>query len=114
EEYIASAAARTLEADPPLNIFSESQIADVIHRFYRVKADVAPTVSGEADADEFIAGTARFIDDMLAQTRPVYDAAITADPDQTQRVANMTNALATMAKKGKVTLHVTPRFFNHG
>ncbi|MEQ1870489.1 MAG: Ig-like domain-containing protein [Vicinamibacterales bacterium] len=117
EEFVASAAARSLAMASP--IFTAELVSDTIHWFYRVKADVAiddePPVTSEEQADVFIRTTALFIENVLAETKEVYDSTIGSDPQAGQRGINLEQVKAATTKKLEGTsLHVVPRVFNHG
>jgi hypothetical protein len=55
EEYVASAAARTLRGPRPLPVFTRARVVDEVRRFYRVKADEEVLVT-DGEANRFIAG----------------------------------------------------------
>jgi hypothetical protein len=114
EEYVASAAARTLLATPPITVFTAAQVRDVVYRFFKVKSDLE-TIATDAAADAFVATTAGFIQQAKLVTEPVYTAALPADPQAPQRQANMTDAaskLVTLLAGAKV--HIKPHVFNRG
>jgi hypothetical protein len=118
EEYIASAAARTLrpwDGQPPLNLFSEADV-QMIHRFYRVKSD-QEIITDDQDANELAADIIRFVMRVQQETKPAYDAYM-ASPDvsedeKTQRIYNM-NLKARELDKAlkKAEIHVIPRISN--
>ncbi|MCU1382032.1 MAG: hypothetical protein JWL71_729, partial [Acidobacteria bacterium] len=113
EEYVASAAARSLSLPAPP--FDDSVVANTIHWFYRVKANVKPFLKDEAEADRLIATASIFIDKVIADTKVIYDSTIGGDADQAQRQSNLQTA-QTKTDDGLTgtNLHIVPRFFNHG
>ena len=128
EEYIASAAARTVLAGLPL--FTAQEVFEKVHRFWRIKGD-AETIDKETDADQFLAAVSTFIGGIpgdvdaiggvVAATRPIYEQTV-GQPDPgtparspAARQANLDN----VQKKIKdlatgVSLHIIPRFSNRG
>ena len=113
EDYVASAAARTLRGIAPLGLFTRAEVLDV-NRFYRVKADleVLPT---DADADKFVARVARFISDAQTSTLPAFTGGIGADPDAAQRQQNIAAAvLKTSDALANAKIAITPLLFNRG
>jgi PKD repeat protein len=118
EEYVASAAARSMNQANP--VFTPDEVTNSIHWFYRVKADVPPTeeapgIGTEAQADVFIRTASSFIDNVIFQTRPVWEEEIATDPDQQQRRENLQTAIDKTAQKLAATKVVlTPHVFNRG
>jgi PKD repeat protein/methionine-rich copper-binding protein CopC len=113
EEFVASMAGRTLQSAPALSLFTVQQVHD-IQRFYRVKADLE-RIPGDAEADQFIASAANFVDAVAVVTKPVFDALIGSDPRAAQRLSNIATAEAKASDalaKGKVT--IAPFVANRG
>ena len=119
EEWIASAAARTLRPwkdQPPLSIFSESDV-QLIHRFYRIKSD-QEVITSDNEATRFVAQTADFINRVLEETEPAYNAAMASpdmDPEERkQRASNMRLKEEELEKqlRKKLILHIIPRVTN--
>lgn len=112
EEYVASVAARMLREGRTL--FTQDQVVNQAHRFFRVKSDRERIIS-EARADQFIALVSRFIEQAKVSTKPVYDAALPTDPDVTLRTGNMTVANTELARAlARTKIPLTPRVFNQG
>ncbi len=113
EDYVASAAARTIRGIAPLSLFTRAEVLD-ISRFYRVKADleVLPT---DADADQFIARVARFISDAQGSTLPAFTGNIGSDPNGAQRQQNIATATQKTAEAlANAKIVITPHLFNRG
>jgi PKD repeat protein len=105
EEFIASMAGRMLKNSPVLSLFTVQQV-HAIQRFYRVKADLE-RIPGDAEADQFIANAANFVDAVGAATRPIFDALLPSDPRALQRLSNIASAQSKATEalaKGKVTI----------
>lgn len=114
EEYVASAAAKTLRGPTPLGLFTVSDIVDRVHRFYRVKSDLE-TISTEELADGFVASTARFIADVAAVTEPVWTVEVVTDPRRATRESNIQQAATRIAGAlAGAKLHPVPEIFNRG
>ena len=112
EEYVASAAARTLRDNRGL--FSFDDIVNKVHRFFRVKSDRERIVA-EPAADKFIAMTSQFITATRVAAQPVYDLQLPSDPDRSRRTANMSTAAVELNKAlTAASLPLTPHVFNHG
>ena len=121
EEWIASAAARTLRPwkdQPPLTLLSESDI-QLIHRFYRIKSD-QELITSDDEATRFVAQTADFINRAQQRTKPAYDAYMAnpnLDPEERkQRMSNMNLKKEELehAVEEKAKFAVVPRITNAG
>ncbi|MBS1817887.1 MAG: PKD domain-containing protein [Acidobacteria bacterium] len=114
EEYVASAAARTLRGSTPLPLFSRDEIVNQVSRFYKVKADLERIVS-DAQADAFAALVAQFIDRAKAETLPIYQQTLPNDPDAGQRGANRAQAVnKTAGALASAKLTLSPHVYNRG
>ncbi|MBL8139973.1 MAG: Ig-like domain-containing protein, partial [Acidobacteria bacterium] len=117
EEYIASAAARTLRwwgTHEPLTLFTREEVIEQISRFYRVKADLE-LIETDADANAFLAMVHNFVQRAKAQTKDIYDQTLPTDPREVQRRQNMTFKEERLAyKRGHASLKIVPRVFNRG
>ena len=112
EEYVASAAVRTLRDNRGL--FSFDDIVNKVHRFFRVKSD-RERIIAEPAADKFIAMTSQFIVATRAATEPIYNVQLPSDPDRSQRTANMSTAAVELHKAlTTASLPLTPHVFNRG
>ena len=114
EEYVASAAARTLRGYVPLPLFTRSVVVDQINRFFRVKSDLEPMPS-EADANEFVASVATFIANAKTATEPIFSSTVGQDPDGPQRTRNIDTARQ-KTEKALREAHLQPvaHFYNRG
>src|SRR5262249_39342219 len=113
EEYVASAAARSLFDGNP--IFEPSLVSNTIHWFSRVKTDASSDIPTEGDAAIFVRTAAAFIESVIFATKPVYDATIGADPDSVKRTENLATAKQKTAEKlANTSIVLTPHVFNHG
>ncbi|HET7694175.1 MAG TPA: PKD domain-containing protein [Vicinamibacterales bacterium] len=114
EEYIASAAARTLRGSTPVPLFSRDEVVNQIARFYKVKADLERIVT-DGQADAFAATVAQFIARGKTETLPVYNQTIAGDPDSAQRTANLSQAQLNVQKAlTSAKLALSPRVYNRG
>ena len=110
EEYVSSAAARSLLANPALGLFTTSQVLNDVNRFYRVKSDLDRILS-DAQADEFIRRAHAFVSNVKAQTQPAFGG----EPDEAQRLDNINFAQGkTTAARASVTVTVVPHVANKG
>ncbi|MCU0255685.1 MAG: Ig-like domain-containing protein, partial [Vicinamibacterales bacterium] len=110
EEYVASAAARSLVAVPALNLFTKAQVLNEVHRFFRVKSDLE-RIGSDTQADEFIRSVHHFVARVLAATEPAFGG----EPDQARRQQNVDDARAkTLAALAATKVHVVPVASNRG
>ena len=114
EEYVASAAAKTLRGWTPLTLFTRDVVVHGINRFFRVKSDLEP-IASEADANEVIASAAKFIDTTKAATETIFNLTVGQDPDGQQRMQNVGNARQKTDKALKEAhLQPVPHLYNRG
>jgi hypothetical protein len=96
----------------PNPIFTPVQVANTIHRFYRVKIE-RQSIDSDGEANVFVAEASRFTTEVATATQPAYDRLIGDDSQKTDRLANLTNAFRKIIDANKASLHVVPRVFNH-
>jgi len=112
EEYIASMAGRAVMAGP--SPFTDQQVADTIHRFFRVKSD-AEHITNDEEANSFISDAVQFVTSVIDDTQGDYDDAIVNDPDAPQRQANMTRAIKKQQDAASgARARIVTRVFNSG
>ena len=112
EEYVASAAGRTVKRG--LDLFTELQVESMIYLFFQIKADEVQ-ITDEDVADRFIAMASQFVDGVVDATIDIYNQTIGSDPDSAQRQVNRTTALTKRVNgMASGTLHVVPRVFHRG
>jgi hypothetical protein len=114
EEYVASAAARSLIANPSLGLFTTSQVINDVNRFYRIKADLDRILT-DAQADEFIRRAHAFVVNVRTLTQPAFGGT----PEDAQRQQNIQTALqktqeALTSAKVTIVPHVANKGFRGG
>jgi hypothetical protein len=113
EEYVASAAARTLRGTP-LGLFTRDEVVNQVSRFYKVKADVDP-ITSDGQADAFAAMVSQFIAHAKTETLPIYNQNLPGDPDSAQRAANLGQAQTNIQKAlTGAKLALSPHVYNRG
>ena len=113
EEFIASMAGRAAIASPAPP-FNDHEVADIVHRFFRVKSDQEHITTAD-EANGFIADAVKMVTSVVADTQADYDQAIVNDPDAEIRQVNMTRAIKKQQDAASgARLRIVPRVFNAG